>query len=98
MQALRPVRICSPFARTHQVKKPTFTKIEPKTIVWDLDETLAHCVTENIDKADKQIIITLDTGEKVKVTSFSKFVSSFLVESTSKIATNSISSLKIGGS
>lgn len=41
-------------------------KIECGTIVFDLDETLVHCVTEEIHKADKEIIVTLKSGEKVK--------------------------------
>ena len=41
-------------------------KLERGTVIFDLDETLAHCVTDDIFKADKQITVTLTTGEKVK--------------------------------
>lgn len=35
--------------------------------MFDLDETLAHCVTENINKADHIINVTLSTKDIVKV-------------------------------
>lgn len=35
--------------------------------MFDLDETLAHCITENIEKADHIISVKLNTGETVKV-------------------------------
>lgn len=41
-------------------------KIGKKLVVFDLDETLAHCITDNIDKADKIITVKLNTGEKIK--------------------------------
>lgn len=41
--------------------------LDKKTVVFDLDETLAHCVTENIEKADHIINVKLNTGETVKV-------------------------------
>lgn len=37
-----------------------------KLLVFDLDETLVHCVTDNIEKADKIITVILATGEKIK--------------------------------
>lgn len=40
--------------------------IGKKTIVFDLDETLLHCVVQNIEMADKQIEVTMATGTKVK--------------------------------
>ena len=39
--------------------------IEKKLLVFDLDETLAHCITDNIEKADNLITVTLNTGEKI---------------------------------
>jgi len=43
------------------------TLLGDKTIVFDLDETLAHCVTDNVQKADQTIEIALPSGEVVKV-------------------------------
>ncbi len=43
-----------------------FYIIERGTIVFDLDETLAHCVTDESQKADQQITVTLPSGEKIK--------------------------------
>jgi len=45
---------------------PPDTWTNKKLLVFDLDETLVHCVTENIEKADKAITVTLNTGEKIK--------------------------------
>lgn len=41
--------------------------VEKKMVVFDLDETLAHCVTDAIDRADQTITVVLGTGESVKV-------------------------------
>eukprot|EP01022_Parablepharisma_sp_SALTPOND_P014065 TRINITY_DN1893_c0_g1_i1.p2 TRINITY_DN1893_c0_g1~~TRINITY_DN1893_c0_g1_i1.p2 ORF type:complete len:570 (-),score=59.52 TRINITY_DN1893_c0_g1_i1:7307-9016(-) len=40
--------------------------LEKKLVVFDLDETLVHCVTDNIEKADRIITVTLNTNEKIK--------------------------------
>ena len=40
--------------------------LERKTVIFDLDETLVHCVTDNIEKADKIITVTLNTNEKIQ--------------------------------
>jgi Dullard-like phosphatase family protein len=40
--------------------------IGKKLLVFDLDETLVHCVTDGIEKADKTIKVTLNTGEEIK--------------------------------
>ncbi len=37
-----------------------------KLAVFDLDETLVHCIPDNIEKADKIITVTLNTGEKIQ--------------------------------
>ena len=34
-------------------------------IIFDLDETLAHCITDNIEKADHIITVELNTGGKI---------------------------------
>lgn len=41
-------------------------KIDKKLLVFDLDETLIHCVTDNIERADTSITVTLNTGEQIK--------------------------------
>lgn len=43
--------------------------LERKTVIFDLDETLAHCVTQNIEKADHIITVKLNSGQTVKVKS-----------------------------
>lgn len=35
--------------------------------MFDLDETLTHCVTKDIEKAERTITVLLNTGESVKV-------------------------------
>ena len=47
--------------------KSSIVMIEKKILVFDLDETLAHCVTEGVEKADVTITVPLNTGESVKV-------------------------------
>eukprot|EP00831_Metopus_contortus_P079916 TRINITY_DN804_c0_g2_i1.p1 TRINITY_DN804_c0_g2~~TRINITY_DN804_c0_g2_i1.p1 ORF type:complete len:345 (+),score=47.62 TRINITY_DN804_c0_g2_i1:137-1036(+) len=37
-----------------------------RTLVFDLDETLLHCVTNDIDKAEKIIEVTLNTCETIQ--------------------------------
>jgi Dullard-like phosphatase family protein len=39
---------------------------DKKLVVFDLDETLVHCITDNIEKADKIITVMLNTGEEIK--------------------------------
>ena len=39
--------------------------LEKKLLVFDLDETLVHCITDNIEKADKTITVTLNTGDTI---------------------------------
>ena len=36
-------------------------------MVFGLDETLVHCITDNMESADKVVDIPLNTGETVKV-------------------------------
>lgn len=36
-----------------------------KLLIFDLDETLVHCVTDNIKRADHAITVTLNTGEQI---------------------------------
>jgi len=50
---------------------PGFKK-HSKTVVFDLDETLAHCITDPHIKADHEITVPLNTGESVKVFFFLK--------------------------
>ena len=53
----------------HIVEKkmlPVENKSDKKLLIFDLDETLVHCLTENIEKADKIITVTLNTGEEIK--------------------------------
>lgn len=38
-------------------------------VVFDLDETLTHCVTDNPAGADRVVTIPLATGEAVRVLS-----------------------------
>jgi len=38
-----------------------------KSLIFDLDETLVHCVTENIQTAQHIINIQLDSGENIRV-------------------------------
>eukprot|EP00826_Nyctotherus_ovalis_P048264 TRINITY_DN5661_c0_g1_i14.p1 TRINITY_DN5661_c0_g1~~TRINITY_DN5661_c0_g1_i14.p1 ORF type:complete len:507 (+),score=123.59 TRINITY_DN5661_c0_g1_i14:267-1787(+) len=40
--------------------------VDKKLIAFDLDETLVHCVTDNIEKADKVVTIKLNTEEEIK--------------------------------
>lgn len=47
-------------------KLPADTWTSKKLLVFDLDETLVHCVTENIDKADTTITVKLNPEEEVK--------------------------------
>jgi len=37
-----------------------------KLVVFDLDETLVHCLTTDIEKADKIVTINLNTNDKIK--------------------------------
>eukprot|EP00826_Nyctotherus_ovalis_P065420 TRINITY_DN9620_c0_g2_i1.p1 TRINITY_DN9620_c0_g2~~TRINITY_DN9620_c0_g2_i1.p1 ORF type:complete len:505 (+),score=102.93 TRINITY_DN9620_c0_g2_i1:207-1721(+) len=40
--------------------------IDKKLVAFDLDETLVHCITKDIEKADKIITVTLNADEKTK--------------------------------
>jgi CTD small phosphatase-like protein 2 len=40
--------------------------IDKKLLVFDLDETLVHCTTDDISNSDKIITVTMNNGEQVK--------------------------------
>eukprot|EP00826_Nyctotherus_ovalis_P057436 TRINITY_DN7849_c0_g1_i2.p1 TRINITY_DN7849_c0_g1~~TRINITY_DN7849_c0_g1_i2.p1 ORF type:complete len:498 (-),score=152.55 TRINITY_DN7849_c0_g1_i2:110-1603(-) len=62
IKKLRPV----PAYIIEKKKLPADTWTSKKLLVFDLDETLVHCVTDNLEKADNLITVILNKDDQIK--------------------------------